>query len=208
MFTTNIDLWCFSFVTLFNLQGTRPSASAAEHVLSYHVVRLLSSTFFNFFEVFSALNAAFRRSLRQPIHFTRTAWVCQALFSLRRKFFRSRPQRFRRFSDSLNILPKLSRIVKNFFASLKTFLLSTLARPPRFRQLAYLTRFFLFCQHLFTYFRFFFSSSPTIYMQTQRLQAKQCQMRRPFPDGYREAGVSQFVSIFAPAGSRSPPLPS
>ena len=24
MFTTNIALWCFSFVTLFNLQGTRP----------------------------------------------------------------------------------------------------------------------------------------------------------------------------------------
>lgn len=59
MFTTNIDLWCFSFVTLFNLQGTRPSASAAEHVLSYHVVRLLSSTFFNFFEVFRRLSQLF-----------------------------------------------------------------------------------------------------------------------------------------------------
>ena len=121
MFTTNIDLWCFSFVTLFNLQGTRPSASAAERTLSYHVVRLLSSTFFNFFEVFSALNAAFRRSLRQLIYFTRAAWVCQALFSLRSKFFRSQPQRFRRFSDSLNILSKLSWIVKNFFCFVKNF---------------------------------------------------------------------------------------
>ena len=146
MFTTNIDLWCFSFVTLFNLQGTRPPASAAEHVLSYHVVRILSSTFFNFFEVFSALNAAFRRSLRQLIYFTRAAWVCQALFSLRSKFFRSRPQRFRRFLDSSCIISDLPELVKCFFTSLKSFLLSTLARPPRFRQLAYYTKPFLHCQ--------------------------------------------------------------
>ena len=115
MFTTNIDLWCFSFVTLFNLQGTRPSASAAEHVLSYHVVQLLSSTFFNFFEVFSVPSAAFRRSLRQLIYFTRASWVCQALFSLRSKFFRPRHQRFRRVSDSLLTLPDHSQFVKYFF---------------------------------------------------------------------------------------------
>ena len=121
MFTTNIDLWCFSFVTLFNLQGTRPSASAAEHVLSYHVARLLSSTFFNFFEVFSALVAAFRRSLRQLIYFTRASRVCQALFSLRSKFFRSRHQRFRRIPDSSSSVSELPGFVKCFFTSLKTF---------------------------------------------------------------------------------------
>ena len=86
MFSLNINFWCFSFVTLFNLQGTRPSASAAERALSYHVVRLLSSTFFNFFEVFSALNAAFRRSLRQLIYFTRAFQVCQALFTSLKTF--------------------------------------------------------------------------------------------------------------------------
>ena len=59
MFTTNIDLWCFSFVTLFNLQGTRPSASAAEHVLSYHVVQLLSSTFSTFSKFFRRLSQLF-----------------------------------------------------------------------------------------------------------------------------------------------------
>ena len=121
MFTTNIDLWCFSFVTLFNLQGTRPSASAAEHVLSYHVVRLLSSTFFNFFEVFSALVAAFRRSLRQLIYFTRAFQVCQALFSLLSKFFRSRRWLDRRVSDSLLTIPDHSHFVNSFFRNLSTF---------------------------------------------------------------------------------------
>ena len=120
MFTTNIDLWCFSFVTLFNLQGTRPSASAAEHVLSYHVVQLLSSTFFNFFEVFSALNAAFRRSLRQLIYFTRAFRVCQALFSLLSKFFRSRRWLDRRVSDSLLTIPVLSHFVNTFFSNFST----------------------------------------------------------------------------------------
>ena len=116
MFTTNIDLWCFSFVTLFNLQGTRPSASAAERTLSYHVVRLLSSTFFNFFEVFSALVAAFRRSLRQLIYFTRAFRVCQALFSLLSKFFRSRHWLDRRVSDSLLTLPDHPQFVKYFYS--------------------------------------------------------------------------------------------
>ena len=115
MFSLNINFWCFSFVTLFNLQGTRPSASAAERALSYHVVRLLSSTFFNFFEVFSALNAAFRRSLRQLIYFTRAYQVCQALFSLLSKFFRSRRWHDRRVSDSLLTIPALSHFVNTFF---------------------------------------------------------------------------------------------
>ena len=130
MFTMNIDLWCFSFVTLFNLQGTRPSASAAEHVLSYHVVRLLSSTFFNFFEVFSALAAAFRRSLRQLIYFTRTARVCQALFSLRWKFFRSRRWHDRRVSDSLLTIPDLSSVVNTFLQ--KSFISSVSSSPSLF----------------------------------------------------------------------------
>ena len=141
-------------------------------------------------------------------YLTTSSGFCQALFSTFSKFFRRSTQLFAALSDRSFILPEPLEFVKLFFHFAGSFSLSTLARPPRFRQLAYLTRFFLFCQHLFTYFRFFFSSSPALYMQTQRLQAKQCQMRRPFPDGYREAGVSQFVSMFALAGSRSPPLPS
>ena len=123
MFTTNIDLWCFSFVTLFNLQGTRPSASAAEHVLSYHVVRLLSSTFFNFFEVFSALVAAFRRSLRQLVYFTRASWVCQALFFASLEVFSlstlARPPRFRQLAYYTSPFAPCQHFFLKFFNNLQ-----------------------------------------------------------------------------------------
>ena len=116
--------WCFSFVTLFNLQGTRPSASAAERTLSYHVVLLLSSTFFNFFEVFSALASAFRRSLRQPIKYIRVSRVCQALFSLRFEVSRRFPFGLPPFSDSSSSISELPKFVKHFFHFVEIFSLS------------------------------------------------------------------------------------
>ena len=44
-------VWCFSFRSLFNLQGTRPTT--AEQSLSYHMSAILSTTFFAFFWHFS-----------------------------------------------------------------------------------------------------------------------------------------------------------
>ena len=109
--------WCFSFVTLFNLQGTRPSASAAERTLSYHVVRLLSSTFSTF-----------------------------------SKFFRRLPRLSAALSDSPSSISELPEFVKHFFHFVEIFFALSLARPPRFRQFAYYTRPFPFCQHFFPSF--------------------------------------------------------
>ena len=116
--------WCFSFVTLFNLQGTRPPASAAELTLSYHVGHLLSSTFFNFFEVFSALASAFRRSLRQLIYCIKASRVCQVLFLLRFEVLRRFPFGLPPFSDSLSSISELSEFVKHFFHFVEIFSLS------------------------------------------------------------------------------------
>ena len=125
--------WCFSFVTLFNLQGTRPSASAAERTLSYHVVLPLSSTFFNFFEVFSALASAFRRSLRQPIKYIRAPRVCQVLFYFVEIFFAlslARPPRFRQLAYYTRPLP----FCQHFFPSFCCFFifLSPAHQPAAF----------------------------------------------------------------------------
>ena len=45
-------VWCFSFRSLFNLQGTR--STTAEQSLSYHMSAILSTTFFIFFRCFSS----------------------------------------------------------------------------------------------------------------------------------------------------------
>ena len=46
-------VWCFSFRSLFNLQGTR--STTAEQSLLYHMSAILSTTFFIFFDVFRRL---------------------------------------------------------------------------------------------------------------------------------------------------------
>ena len=43
-------VWCFSFRSLFNLQGTRPTT--AEQSLSYHMSAILSTTFLPFSDIF------------------------------------------------------------------------------------------------------------------------------------------------------------
>ena len=113
--------WCFSFVTLFNLQGTRPSASAAERTLSYHVGQLLSSTFSTF-----------------------------------SKFFRRLPRLSAALSDSPLSISEPPEFVKSFVHFVEIFFALSLARPPRFRQLAYYTRPFPLCQHIFPSFCCFF----------------------------------------------------
>ena len=112
---SDIELWCFSFVTLFNLQGTRsvPCSVRNIHYLttSFSVCQVLFSTFFKIF---------FR---------TRLAWACRSeawLFyhifqSLSSTFFDFFKNLFRTHSpsglslESLISLPQLPAFVKPFF---------------------------------------------------------------------------------------------
>ena len=93
---TDNELWCFWFVTLFNLQGTRPRSLGAEALLSYHIQPALSSTFFKFFSrPFSftgqvpifGLFTRFQCPLSRALRYDTTGFsFCQQVFSSFLKF--------------------------------------------------------------------------------------------------------------------------
>ena len=122
MSTTDIALWCFSFVTLFNLQGTRPvRLSGGTYAILPRLPAFVKRLFQLFSKFFPRLPPAFCRSLRQLIYFTRARRVCQALFSLRLKFFCSRRRPDRRVPDSLLNIPDTTRFVNTFYGNFSTF---------------------------------------------------------------------------------------
>ena len=159
MFTRNIVSGAFRSLHCLIYKVLAPSASAAERTLSYHVSQLLSSTFFNSFEVFSALVSAFRRSIRQLSYYIRASGVCQVLFSLRFEVLKRFPFGLPPFSDSSSSISELPEFVKCFFHFVENFSALSLARPPRFRQLAYYTRPPSFCQQVSSKFSNFFSGT-------------------------------------------------
>ena len=55
-------VWCFSFRSLFNLQGTRPTT--AEQSLFYHMSAILSTTFLPFSDIFRWLDFT---HVRRPV---------------------------------------------------------------------------------------------------------------------------------------------
>ena len=116
------ELWCFSFVTLFNLQGTRPARSAAERLLSYHTLLNLSSTFFNFFRnLFSRSLRPFFMLSKKLLHYTRFAFACQVLFSISFEIFSAIRCRTPVPPDSSITISDAPRFVKPFFRLFQTF---------------------------------------------------------------------------------------
>ena len=145
---SDIELWCFSFVTLFNLQGTRRRLSGGtffilphffelvkyffqlfskffsvlcslrfplqKALLFYHISFLLSSAFFNFFKVFSALNPLPASSSRKLDYLTTSASVCQVLFSDSFEPFPSALQNPAPLSDSSLTIPNPPPFVNTF----------------------------------------------------------------------------------------------
>jgi Zn-dependent protease with chaperone function len=91
----------FSFVTLFNLQGTRPQPlSRRVFMITYRFrfVKTFFQVFSNFFEALSSFATRFvirRRSLERLIKDTTLSFACQALFSnFLKKFFDSQFEPF------------------------------------------------------------------------------------------------------------------
>ena len=113
----DISDWCFSFVTLFNLQGTRRRLSQERNVFYLTTFSLacqaLFSTFFGSF--FSALPAFRPALLRQLAYSTRTRAVCQALFSLPLKFFQLLASLSSPLADGLTNITDPPRFVNPFF---------------------------------------------------------------------------------------------
>ena len=115
------ELWCFSFVTLFNLQGTRPARPASRRNIRYlttpsSVCQVLFSSFGRFF-----VPDCFAFScLRKLSHYTRLAWVCQVLFSISFRNLLPAAALPYRLKSSV-IVPDSFRFVKSFFGSHKSF---------------------------------------------------------------------------------------
>ena len=83
---SDIELWCFSFVTLFNLQGTRRRLGGGTFFILPHffeLVKYFFQLFSKFFQCFAC--SAFR--FRKLCYFITSAFFCQVLFSTFSKFF-------------------------------------------------------------------------------------------------------------------------
>ena len=132
---TDNELWCFWFVTLFNLQGTRPRSLGAEALLSYHIQPALSSTFFNFFRSSSALSRPV--SLRQLAYSTRIGTVCQALFFASFQVFLSCSPRQPLVPDSLINIAGPGQFVKGVFSLFSSFFLTVRQCSPTARCFLY-----------------------------------------------------------------------
>ena len=116
--------WCFSFVTLFNLQGTRPSASAAERTLSYHVVRLLSSTFSTFSKFFRRLPRLSAALSDSPSSISELPEFVKSFFYFVLKFQGAFLSAYRRSQIAYQVYQSFQSLSSTFFTSLKSFLLS------------------------------------------------------------------------------------
>ena len=145
----DIELWCFSFVTLFNLQGTRPTprsvrntrylttvpklcqvlfstffkiffrtrsalGSVSEALLSYHTLANLSSTFFNFSQVFSALDPFARSRSESLISISRQLSFVKHFFRFPENFLPAL-RKLASVSDSLPNITDLPPFVNTFF---------------------------------------------------------------------------------------------
>ena len=69
---SHAPVWCFSFRSLFNLQGTR--STTAEQSLSYHMSAILSTTFFIFFRCLSSARFRPDRCLSRTARLDYHAW--------------------------------------------------------------------------------------------------------------------------------------
>lgn len=132
------SVWCFLFVTLFNLQGTR--------LIGGTFAILARSSLFvkHFFEIFFISFGALLFS--GPALWNLALLFYHACRCLSRVFFENfsssilKPLRFQRFvSDSFARLPRLSSFVKPFFRKLFSFRLllldARLSQPDSFARL-------------------------------------------------------------------------
>ena len=140
-----IQIWCFVFVTLFNLQGAHRS-QRREFILPsrFALVKHFFQVFQNFFQRFSKRKPSGSlpgRPRGRPVYITTASSLCQALFSNLFDLF-SRLTRFRRgfsaaLADSLRRIPHTIPLVKHFFPLFRVFSAGPLCRfsilslPPR-----------------------------------------------------------------------------
>ena len=151
------------FVTLFNLQGAHRSSRRVFIIaLGFSFVK----SFFKFFQTFlssfirRSSGAIACRSHKRPAHFTTALFACQELFSSFSKLFEVLSAETLPCCAPLLRAAQLGyhtrfRLSSTFFELFQTLLCRPVSVGPLVGALAYTTRTFLLCQHLFSNFSFF-----------------------------------------------------
>ena len=125
MSITDNELWCFSFVTLFNLQGTRPARLSGG---TYAILPRRSAFVKHFFQLFSKFFRCLPPASRP---FSRTAYLFyQSCLRLSSTFFASckvfppltpaRPPRSRQLAYYTRLPPACQLLFTKFFKKTQT----------------------------------------------------------------------------------------
>ena len=145
---SDIELWCFSFVTLFNLQGTRRRLGGGTFFILPHFFELVKY----FFQLFSKFLQYFARSafrFRKLCYFITSAFFCQVLFSTFSKFFSALDSLPASSSRKLDYLTTSASVCQVLFSdSFEPFSLGPPEPRPPLGQLAYYTKSSPLCQYL------------------------------------------------------------
>ena len=141
---SDIELWCFSFVTLFNLQGTRRRLGGGTFFILPHFFELVKYFFQSFF---STLLAPLSASESFVILSHQLSFV-KCFFQLFQSFFSPRLASSLFLSKAWLSYHIRFRLSSAFFRFFWTFSLGPPEPRPPLGQLAYYTKSFTLCQYL------------------------------------------------------------
>ena len=192
------------FVTLFNLQGAHRSSRRVFIIaLGFSFVK----SFFKFFQTFlssfirRSSGAIACRSHKRPAYFTTARFACQELFSSFSKLFEVLSAETLPCCAPLLRAAQLGyhtrfRLSSTFFELFQTLLCRPVSVGPLVGALAYTTRTFLLCQHLFSSFFGLFCTffSTTISAPLRRRFTTRCVPPSvPFAKGFSREATPQAV---------------
>ena len=132
----DISDWCFSFVTLFNLQGARRRLALERNVFYLTTFLFVCQALFStFFKALSCPASLPTGSLRQLAYSTRIGTVCQALSFAFYQVFSGACLPNLSFADSSVNIPNSSRFVNTFFQIFSSFFSLLLFSSPAVRSI-------------------------------------------------------------------------
>ena len=85
---SDIELWCFSFVTLFNLQGTRPARLSGGTLTILAHLRSFVKYFFRLFQIFFRARSRSRGSQTACLFYQNSLALSSPFFDFLETFFK------------------------------------------------------------------------------------------------------------------------
>ena len=141
MSSSDIELWCFSFVTLFNLQGTRPAPLRSwlcrgTFTILPQVFRFVKY-FFRLFSKFFRTGFTIEPFAWKLNYLTTAPSFCQALFSIFSKSFSQAPEPTAPLGDSSLNISDPPHFVNTFFHYFWNFFLEIPKTFSHIRDIVY-----------------------------------------------------------------------